>query len=207
GIRLYDVPDDFDAAGDASSEAELRIARGIVTARRYATGQGIEIPGKEEDLGDPTKRFATILVTPQGDIYLTGTEGEGARPVVARLTEKGVAKWKRNLAKPGFKEHVGARLAVMDDGRIVAHVFSYVVPGSWPVSRLVMLAPATGKPLWEYQFRGTGGLDNPLPDEFDVRADGAIVLRGRIYRQEKDVEHWSGAISSDGKVLSDTIGD
>ena len=207
GIRLYDVPDDFDAVGGSGSDAELRIARGIVTAKRYATAQGIEIPGKEEELGDPSKRFATILVTPKGDIYLTGTEGNGARPVVARLTEKGVARWKRNLSKPGFKEHVGARLAVMDDGRVVAHVFSYVVPGSWPVSRLVMLAPTTGKPIWEYQFRGTGGLNNPLPDEYDVRPDGAITLRGRIYRKENVVEHWSGVISPDGKVLDDKVGD
>ena len=69
-----------------------------------------------------------------------------------------------------------------------------------------MLAP-TGKTVWEYQFRGRGGVDTPLVDELDVRADGTIEARGRIYRKENVLEKWSGAIGSDGKVLSDTVGE
>ncbi len=205
GVRLFAVPHVIDAAGDAHSKAELTIARGIVTAKRFASRQAIDIPGKEEKLGDPDKAFASIIVQPKGDIYFTGTAGEGKRPVVVRISQKGKLKWKRNLSiRGGVKEYVGARIAIMPDGRIIAHVFDYYHPGGYPESRLVMLS-AKGKKVWQHPLGGKGGPGSRLPNTFDLRGSD-IIMTGRMYRGKSVEVPWSMVLGADGKVVSEKIG-
>ena len=203
GVRLFSVPGEIDTTGKAFSKEDVIIARGILTAKRYAAGAGIEIAGKDEELGDPNRAFASIIVKPRGDIYLAGTAGEGTRPVVARLAQNGKLVWKRELPIPRVEEFVGTRVAVLDDGRVVTHIFDYYYPGGYPASRLVMFT-GDGKQLWEHALGGTGGPGTPLPDTFDI-IEGNIVLAGRIFRKKGVRESWRKVMTPAGKVVSETI--
>lgn len=124
---------------------------------------------------------------------------------VVHLTSKGKLVWQRDLRiRGGVKEYVGARVALMDDGRVVAHVFDYYHPGGYPASRIVMHG-RDGKTLWEHRLGGKGGPGTPLPDTYDVR-DGNIVMTGRFYRARNAEVPWRKVLSAEGKVVSEMIG-
>jgi hypothetical protein len=217
GVRIFEVPDDVDSPATAgTSPEELRRAQAVVAAWRLAGPGKIQLhvdPADEARTPAPT--FSPIVVAPGGDVLFIGTWSGNSdydykpgrtKPVVMRLDPAGKKRWEVSLAKPGFEEHTGARVAATADGGCVAQVYSYARASGSPNTRLVKL-DAKGKTLWELQFRGGGGLDTPLADRVELLPDGSISLAGRIY-PAKDVEKkWTAVVSGAGKLLSDVTGE
>jgi hypothetical protein len=217
GVRIYEVPDDVDSPATAgTTPEELRAAQAVVLAKLHAVGARIEVNmDPDEEARTPRPSFSPVVVAPGGDILLAGTRSGNTdgdykpgrtSPVVVRLDRSGKKRWEVALAKKGFLDHTGARVAATSDGGCVAQVYSHVHPGRYPNTRLVKL-DGRGKTLWEVQFRGDGDLDTPLGDRFELLADGSISISGRIYTAKDVKKSWSAVVSGAGAVLSDAVGD
>jgi hypothetical protein len=187
-----------------------------VAARRLAGPEKIQLHvDPKEEARTPAPSFSPIVVAPGGDVLFTGTWSANTdddykpgrtKPVVVRLDPAGKKRWEVSLAKPGFEEQTGARVAATADGGCVAQLYSYVRAGRYPNTRLVKL-DAEGKTLWELQFRGGGELDTPLADRVELLPDGSISLAGRIYPAKNVEKKWTAVVSGAGKVLSDVTAD
>jgi hypothetical protein len=217
GVRIYEVPDDVESPAVAGTSPEaLRRAQGAVAARLYADQNRIQLSiDPAEEARTPAPSFSPIVVAAGGDVVFTGTRSGNSdddykpgrtKPVVVRLDPSGKRRWEVVLAKEGFLDHTGARVAATADGGCVAQIFSYVNPGRYPNTRLVKL-DAKGKTLWELQLRGGGDLDTPLADRLELLPDESISLGGRIYPARNVEKKWRAVVSAEGKVLSDVTGD
>jgi hypothetical protein len=217
GVRIFELPDDVDSPAPAGTSPEaLRRAQGVVAATQHAAASRIELGlDPAEEAATPAPTFSPVVVAPGGDVILTGTRSGNSdgdykpgrtTPVVVRLDAAGRKRWEVSLAKKGFLDHTGARVAATADGGCIAQVFSYVDPGRHPVTRLVKL-DAKGRTAWEVRFRGDGGLDTPLTDRIEQRPDGTVALSGRIYPERDVKKAWSAEVSPEGKVLSDIVGE
>jgi hypothetical protein len=213
GIRVYEVPDDVDSpAVEGSSGGDVAKAMAIVTGKRYADSQGFRYEQIQED---PNSTFAKAALTRSGDICVTGILSENTdydykvgrtKPVIARIDAQGKERWKRIVVKKGFLDYEAAGVAASPDGGCVFAIYSYIHPARHPNSRLVKV-DASGKVLWDYVSKGTGGAKHQLGDKFDLLSDGSVQITGRWYEAPEDkVKHdWKAIVDPNGKVVSDEI--
>lgn len=212
-IRFFAVPDEVDQDAVAGAAAgAVSVAKGVVAARAQAAALGLEVRD-DPRTGDPKQTFAGVSVNAAGEAFLLGIRSGNSdgdyqpgrtTPIALKVDAKGKLAWQRPLPGKGFTDYEAGGVAVLPDGGCVVHVLSYVAPGGYAVTRFLRL-DAKGKTLWDYRFRGAGGLNTPVADRVQLLPSGGVHVEGRV-ATAKDVEKkWSAELDAKGKVLFDRV--
>ncbi|MBX5484698.1 MAG: hypothetical protein IRZ16_22985 [Myxococcaceae bacterium] len=207
------MPDDVDSPEVAGSTGgDLTTAFGVIRGKQYADAHGLRYDDQPED---PRASFVQFATTPSGDVLFVGVLSRNSdgdykvgrtKAVLVRLDPKGKLRWRRELTAKGFLDYGGGKVAVTSDGGCVVQVASYVHPGRHPVVRLVRL-DAKGKILWDRRFRGSGGVESPIGDRFELLPDGSVSITGRYYedRYERVKHTWKGRVDAQGQIVLDQV--
>lgn len=134
---------------------------------------------------------------------------------VYKLDPAGVVTWTANVGEPGFATFEVMSVVATPDGGAIAQVLAYKHPARNPNTRFVKL-DRDGRRAWVFQLPGDGNTDCPHAEV--VRADGrgGLAIHGYWVRRSEltDINDWAGhlrdwfgAISPDGKLVKDVVGD
>lgn len=153
-------------------------------------------------------RFAPVVAAPDGGLLLIGTRGQ--KPLALRLGPTGDVLWRRDLGVRGFREFEGGSAVATPDGGFILFVLSYVGSNPSPRTRLVKL-DGSGRVVWDWLGRGSGGRDTPMADSLKLSSSGSVELDGHVYvtnsPDPRVARRWQAEVDARGKLLREEVGE